>query len=107
MKQLAVFVVKFYRKWISPLFAPTCRYYPTCSQYALQQLKFSNFIIAIFAIILRILKCNQLFKGGIDYPVIRRDFVFLSIRPVSQFKPNFWFVPCEKNKFYIIKAFSY
>lgn len=107
MKQFSIYIVKFYRRWISPMLPRSCRYYPTCSQYALEQLRFSNFFFAIFAIALRILRCNQLFKGGIDYPVIRRNFAFLLIRPNSQFEPKFWFVPCEKDKFYIIKALKY
>ena len=39
MKHVLIFLVKFYRKWISPMHRPCCRYIPTCSQYALQALE--------------------------------------------------------------------
>ena len=39
MKQFLIFLVKFYRRHISPLKRPCCRYFPTCSQYALEALE--------------------------------------------------------------------
>ena len=39
MKRFLIFLVKFYRKRISPLKRPCCRYFPTCSQYALEALE--------------------------------------------------------------------
>ena len=35
MKELAIKMIRFYQRKISPLFPPRCRYYPTCSQYAI------------------------------------------------------------------------
>ena len=56
----------FYRKCISPLFPPCCKYYPTCSNYALQAFKkhgvFKGFILAGW----RLLRCNPWSDGGID-----------------------------------------
>nr|MBO2505690.1 membrane protein insertion efficiency factor YidD [Bacilli bacterium] len=36
MKHLFIWLIRFYRKFISPLTPPTCRFYPTCSQYGLE-----------------------------------------------------------------------
>ena len=49
----------------------------------------------------RVLRCNQLFKGGIDYPVVKKE-----LNPVFgvKSKVKYWFVPIEKNKYILIKA---
>ncbi len=47
-----------------------CRYYPSCSEYSIWQFKFNSLEKAILSSTLRILRCNQLFQGGIDYPVV-------------------------------------
>ena len=66
MKHVLIFLVKFYRKWISPMRRPCCRYIPTCSQYALQALeKYGSFKGGWLAF-RRILRCNPLHKGGYD-----------------------------------------
>jgi len=66
MKQLIIKMIKFYQKKISPLFGPRCRYYPTCSQYALIAVeRFGAFKGSLIAIS-RLLRCNILFPGGYD-----------------------------------------
>ena len=66
MKKLIIKSIRFYQKKISPLFGPRCRYYPTCSQYAVEAVErfgaFKGSILAIF----RLLRCNPLFPGGYD-----------------------------------------
>lgn len=66
MKKIMISVIKFYRKHISPHFPPTCKYYPTCSSYALEAIEvhgaFKGGALALF----RLLRCNPLFKGGYD-----------------------------------------
>ncbi|ALV64538.1 membrane protein insertion efficiency factor YidD [Campylobacter fetus] len=97
----------FYKKYISPILPKSCRYYPTCSEYALWQLRYNGFFYSIVAIFLRILRCNQLFRGGIDYPLVKRKFTPYTI--FSKNKPckmNFWFVPHRKGGFYLIKVFD-
>ncbi|HCS72954.1 MAG TPA: membrane protein insertion efficiency factor YidD, partial [Clostridiales bacterium] len=39
MKKLLLTLIRSYRKWISPLFVPSCRFYPTCSQYSMQAIE--------------------------------------------------------------------
>lgn len=66
MKKLALKFIKFYQRKISPLFPPRCRYYPTCSQYALIAIdRFGIFRGGLLAV-WRLLRCNPLFPGGVD-----------------------------------------
>ncbi len=86
----------------------SCRYYPTCSEYAKWQLYHDNIFNGLLASFLRILRCNQLFKGGIDYPKVRKKFKKLSFVRVCKNKTKkirFWFIPIKKNQFFIVKTF--
>lgn len=66
MKYVLIALVKFYRAAISPYRHACCRYYPTCSQYALEALeKYGSFKGGWLAF-RRILRCNPLHKGGYD-----------------------------------------
>ena len=66
MKRLLIALVKFYRKYISPLRPPCCRYYPTCSQYALEALEKYGALKGRWLALRRILRCNPFHKGGYD-----------------------------------------
>ena len=66
MKHVLIFLVKSYRKWISPMRRPCCRYIPTCSQYALQALEKYGAFKGGWLAFRRILRCNPLHKGGYD-----------------------------------------
>lgn len=66
MKYLAIALVKLYRRFISPLFPPKCKYYPTCSSYALTALGRFGFIRGSMLAVWRILRCNPWSMGGID-----------------------------------------
>ncbi len=66
MRTLLIGVVKLYRKYISPLKKPCCRFYPTCSQYAIQALEKYGALKGSYLSIKRILKCHPLNKGGYD-----------------------------------------
>lgn len=59
-------LIKGYRKFISPLFGASCRFTPTCSEYALLAYEKYNFFKATFLVIWRILRCNPFCKGGYD-----------------------------------------
>ena len=66
MKKLIIKSIRFYQRRISPLFGPRCRYYPTCSQYAVEAVeRFGAFKGSILAV-LRLLRCNPFFPGGYD-----------------------------------------
>ncbi|MBQ9976423.1 MAG: membrane protein insertion efficiency factor YidD [Clostridia bacterium] len=66
MKYIFIFLIRFYRKFISPLFPPTCRFTPTCSQYALEAFEKHGCIKGLFLTVWRILRCNPFCKGGHD-----------------------------------------
>ncbi len=66
MKKLVLFLIKFYQKFVSPLFPPSCRYTPTCSQYTFEAVQKYGVIKGLFLGIKRILKCNPFFPGGDD-----------------------------------------
>ena len=59
-------LIRFYQVFISPLFPPCCRYYPTCSSYALEAIKKYGPLKGSFLAIRRILRCNPFHKGGYD-----------------------------------------
>lgn len=66
MKKIVIGLVKGYQKFISPLFPPTCRFYPTCSAYFIQAVEKYGVIKGSFLGIKRILKCHPFNPGGYD-----------------------------------------
>ena len=67
MKQVLIFFIKIYRKYLSPLKGHgTCIYTPTCSQYAIEALERHGVIKGSLLTIWRILRCNPFAKGGYD-----------------------------------------
>ena len=59
-------LIKLYRKWISPLKKPSCRFYPTCSQYALDAIGRYGALKGSWLAVKRILKCHPFHPGGYD-----------------------------------------
>jgi len=112
MKQLFLAPIKGYQ-YISKMLPASCRYYPSCSEYAKWQFEFNAPHKALLASSLRILRCNQLFDGGIDYPVVTYvppkllnllDFNTLC----GKMKIIYWFVPkdASNSQYYILKDFN-
>ncbi len=66
MKILLIAVIRIYKRILSPLLGPKCRFYPSCSDYAIEALKRKGFFEALFLIFYRLIRCNPLFKGGFD-----------------------------------------
>jgi putative membrane protein insertion efficiency factor len=58
--------VRFYRRYLSRLKPPTCRYYPTCSQYALDALEEYGAAKGSWMAVKRICRCHPFHPGGID-----------------------------------------
>ena len=58
--------IVFYQKFISPLKPPCCKFYPTCSQYALEAYEKYGFFKGTALSVWRILRCNPFSKGGYD-----------------------------------------
>lgn len=66
MKKALMSFIRFYQRRISPLFGPKCRYYPTCSQYALEALEEWGAFRGLLLTIRRLMRCNIFFPGGVD-----------------------------------------
>ena len=73
MKKILLAIIKFYRKNVSPMKAPCCRFYPTCSTYAIQAIEKYGAIKGGAMALYRILRCNPFSKGGYD-PAPERFF---------------------------------
>ncbi|GIP37637.1 hypothetical protein J31TS4_09170 [Paenibacillus sp. J31TS4] len=72
-KRAAQAPIRFYRRFLSPLKPPTCRFYPTCSQYALESIEVHGVLKGLYLAVRRIVKCHPFHPGGIDYVPPRRD----------------------------------
>lgn len=69
MKKIILHILKFYKKYISPIFynmGVRCKYYPTCSEYSRQAIEKYGSLKGSFLTIKRVLKCNPFSKGGYD-----------------------------------------
>ena len=66
IKKIVIFPIKLYKKCISPLKKPSCRYYPSCSVYAIEAIEEYGVIKGMAKGIWRILRCNPFSKGGYD-----------------------------------------
>ncbi len=70
MKKMLVAPIKFYQKWISPAFGPRCKYYPSCSSYAVTAIETYG-IKGIAMSAWRLMRCNPWSHGGVDYVVVK------------------------------------
>lgn len=73
MKRPLIWLIKFYRKNISPKIPPSCKFTPTCSQYGLEAIERFGAIKGGFMTLWRILRCNPFSSGGYDPVPEKRD----------------------------------
>ncbi len=66
MKFILVATLRAYQKWISPAFLPRCKYYPSCSSYAITAISTYG-IKGIAMSAWRLVRCNPWSHGGVDY----------------------------------------
>jgi hypothetical protein len=66
VKKILIFLIKIYKKYISPLLPNSCRFYPTCSEYAIEALSKYGVLKGSIKATYRILRCNPFNKGGYD-----------------------------------------
>ncbi len=78
MRKLFMLMVRGYQKYISPMKAPCCRFYPTCSQYSIEAFQKHGAIKGLYLTINRLIRCNPYNKGGIDY--VPEEFHFFKKR---------------------------
>ena len=69
--RLLVALVRGYQRWISPALPPTCRFYPTCSAYAVEALQVHGVVRGLGLASWRLLRCAPWHPGGVD-PVPER-----------------------------------
>jgi hypothetical protein len=66
MRRIIIVPIRLYQKLISPLFPPSCRFTPTCSEYAIQAVNKYGIFKGTVKAAYRILRCNPFNKGGYD-----------------------------------------
>ena len=66
VKKVIIYLIKGYQFIVSPLFPGVCRYYPTCSSYALEAVNKYGVLKGGAMAVKRVLTCNALFPGGYD-----------------------------------------
>lgn len=82
MKHLCILLVKFYRKYLSPLKGrPCCRFVPTCSAYAIEAFQKRGFFVGMILTVWRILRCNPMCVGGYD-PVPEKGLRYKGSREI-------------------------
>ncbi|HEY2223786.1 membrane protein insertion efficiency factor YidD [Actinomycetospora sp.] len=71
--RLLIALLGIYRRWISPLFLPHCRFHPSCSAYAVEALRVHGVLRGTGLATLRLLKCAPWHPGGLDPVPPRRS----------------------------------
>ena len=70
--RLLIALLRFYKRFISPLLGPRCRFVPSCSEYAMQAIDLHGPVRGGWLTLRRIGRCHPLHPGGLD-PVPGRD----------------------------------
>lgn len=66
MGKVLVALIRVYQKVISPMFGPRCRYYPSCSNYAVEAIRVHGAVRGSLLAAWRVLRCNPFSNGGVD-----------------------------------------
>lgn len=66
LSSFLLFLIALYKRLISPLLPPACRYYPSCSAYAAQAISKHGPLKGLWLAVRRVLRCNPFFPGGYD-----------------------------------------
>ena len=80
-----LFLIRLYRRYVSPMLGPHCRYTPTCSQYAIEAIEKYGALKGGWLALRRILRCHPFHPGGDDPDALnkRHGRVGLFVEPVS------------------------
>ncbi|MDE7316818.1 MAG: membrane protein insertion efficiency factor YidD [Helicobacter sp.] len=107
------YLLRAYQLFVSPMFfGASCRYYPSCSQYALWLFSVNTSILCASVYVLaRLVRCNPFCAGGIDYPIVwysPRAFLPKPCCARKSIVVHFWLVPRKPflglHSFYLIKS---
>lgn len=105
MSKILLVLLKIYQKFFTLFSYGSCRYYPTCSEYAKWQILHNGIFKAIFLSAFRVLRCNQLFEGGIEYPIVdkikkphilQKDMLDFNLI-------RYFFIPRVAGGFFVVK----
>ncbi|MBJ6726180.1 membrane protein insertion efficiency factor YidD [Geomesophilobacter sediminis] len=66
LNRTLIALILFYQRYVSPLKAASCRFYPSCSQYSLQSLEKYGPLKGTWLTVVRLLKCHPFHPGGYD-----------------------------------------
>jgi hypothetical protein len=83
MKALGLGLLRLYKRWISPAFPPSCRYVPTCSEYAMEAVERYGVLRGGMMAAWRVLRCHPLATGGLD-PVVKSG----AVEPAAEKGPS-------------------
>lgn len=88
-RNLAIGIMHLYRRIISPLYGQVCRYYPSCSRYAVEAYQLRGFLVGTALTGWRLLRCNPFTRGGVDDvpPGAHQHFTINSrgfVRPIER-----------------------
>ena len=67
IRRLFVLPIRIYQRFVSPLTPPRCRYYPSCSAYAVTAVQKHGIIMGTVLAVWRLLRCNPWSMGGVDH----------------------------------------
>ena len=66
MNKFFIALLRLYKRTISPMLPPACRFTPTCSEYAIEAFQKKGLLSALWMTVMRILKCHPFHPGGYD-----------------------------------------
>ena len=65
-RMISIAMLRFYKRWISPLLPSACRFHPPCSEYALQAIETHGVLRGAWMAVRRLSRCHPFHQGGFD-----------------------------------------
>ena len=94
---LLVFPIRIYQIFISPYIAPSCRFYPSCSQYCLESLQKFGFFKGIYYSLMRLKECHPFGKSGFDPVKENLKFREISLFLIKKYRKENLYFNLSKN----------
>lgn len=79
LKKLFLSIIRIYQRFISPMTPPTCRFYPTCSEYTKEAIEVYGAFKGGYMGVKRILKCHPFHEGGFDPVPLKKTNIHIII----------------------------
>jgi uncharacterized protein len=74
LRAIAVAPIRFYQRVVSPALPRRCKYYPSCSEYAVGAIRIHGILRGLVLAAWRLLRCNPWSHGGVDFPEDQKLF---------------------------------